>query len=117
MRFKVYTCSDCGERFVIEEVKQPISCPFCKSVNLEFSHTIIGANISLDDEEILNLWEHVEYLLNLLNLGEDYMKPKVKLFFDEIKKEAFLVEAKRYAANPANWGACCKWPYEDDFPF
>jgi hypothetical protein len=114
VRFDVYTCSVCGEGFIVEEDKHPVSCPLCKSANFEFSHTTIGTDIFLDDEEILSLGEYVEYLLNA---DGECMKPKIKLLFDEIMTEVFRVKAKRYAANPANWGACCKWPYEDDLPF
>ncbi|AEH47112.1 hypothetical protein [Parageobacillus thermoglucosidasius] len=113
IRLDVYTCSVCGEGFTVEEDKQPVSCPLCGSADFEFSHTMIGANV--DDEDILHLGEYVEYWLNIED--EEYMQPRIRRLFLEIKEEVFRIEAKRYAADPANWGASCKWPYEDDLPF
>jgi hypothetical protein len=76
---------------------------------------MVGADIFQDDEDILNLGKHIDYLLNVEG---EYMNQKIKYFFEEIMAEVFRVEAKRYAANPAKWGACCKYPYdEDELPF
>ncbi|EMI10388.1 hypothetical protein F510_1695 [Anoxybacillus gonensis] len=38
-------------------------------------------------------------------------------FFDFLYEKCREIEADRWRKDQKNWGACCKWPYEDDLPF
>ncbi|OAO79836.1 hypothetical protein A0O32_0289 [Anoxybacillus flavithermus] len=42
---------------------------------------------------------------------------KMRQFFDFIRQKRREIEEDRWRSNPKNWGACSKWPYEDDLPF
>ncbi|MGG3971240.1 MULTISPECIES: hypothetical protein [Geobacillus] len=37
-------------------------------------------------------------------------------FINFLQQKCREIEANRWRADPANWGACCPWP-DDDFPF
>ncbi|KIQ93368.1 hypothetical protein LH47_02527 [Anoxybacillus thermarum] len=38
-------------------------------------------------------------------------------FIDSLYRKCQEIEAKRWRDDPQNWGACSKWPREDDLPF
>ncbi|ESU71171.1 hypothetical protein ABEO92_10735 [Geobacillus stearothermophilus] len=38
-------------------------------------------------------------------------------FIDFLYKKCREIEAERWRNDPQSWGACSKWPYEDDLPF
>ncbi|ACJ33165.1 hypothetical protein [Anoxybacillus flavithermus] len=111
MRLDIYTCSTCGEGFSVEEDKQPITCPLCESKLFEFSNTIIGSKIELDYADMELFEAYIQDFLRDVRGIE-----KIESVFTEILDEIFIEKSKEYAKNPANWGACCKWP-DDDLPF
>jgi hypothetical protein len=109
MKLDVYTCSFCGKGFGVEENEQPMCCPFCQSDVFEYSHTML--NMPLLEDDVVETADHLAWA------GIPDVSDQTKPFFEQIMIEAKKVEEKRWRKNPKNWGACCKWPYEDDLPF
>lgn len=111
MILDVYTCSECGKGFATDENEQPTCCPFCQSDVFEYSHTTL--NVQVTEDDVIEIASHIAWL----GIPDDVISVQTKTFFEQLIIEARKIEEKRWRENPDNWGACCKWPYEDDLPF
>lgn len=76
-----------------------------------------GLNITLpnlSDDDVIELDMYISCAVS--QMGEPESE-KMRQFFDFIRQKRREIEEDRWRSNPKNWGAYCKWPYEDDFPF
>jgi hypothetical protein len=69
---------------------------------------------TLSDDEWIELEMYIDFAESQL---QDPESEKIREFFALIRQRSQEIKDARWRNNPKNWGACSKWPYEDDFPF
>jgi hypothetical protein len=69
----------------------------------------------LSDDEWIELEIYIDCAVSQL---QDPEGEKLREFFKLVRQRSQEIKDARWRSNPENWGACCKWPYDDDeLPF
>ncbi|MBW7642437.1 hypothetical protein C1N77_05370 [Geobacillus thermoleovorans] len=69
----------------------------------------------ISDDDALELRIYLDFAIS--QIGQPASSTLCRLFHF-LQKKCQDIEDERWRNDPRNWGACCKWPYDDDdFPF
>ncbi|WP_223249827.1 hypothetical protein [Anoxybacillus ayderensis] len=68
----------------------------------------------ISEDDVLELKDYISFSESAFGSPES---ESLRQLFDFLYGKYEEIEAERWRSDPQNWGACSKWPREDDLPF
>ncbi|MBY6278515.1 MAG: hypothetical protein CWE10_20695 [Symbiobacterium thermophilum] len=68
----------------------------------------------ISDDDALELRIYLDFAVSQMGQPDS---PTLCRLFHVLRERCQDIEDERWRNDPRNWGACCPWPDDDDFPF